>query len=296
MADSSNLPPHPETQYLNLVHQILSSGVERGDRTGTGTKSIFGAQMRFNLRDGEFPLLTTKRVYWKGIVEELLWFIKGSTSSKVLSDKGVNIWDANGSRQVLDSLGFTHREEGDLGPVYGFQWRYWGANYRGAHVDYANEGIDQLAECIKKIKTTPNDRRIIMSAWNPADIPNMALPPCHTFCQFYVANGELSCQMYQRSCDMGLGVPFNIASYALLTCMVAHVCGLKPGEFIHTLGDTHVYLNHIDALEEQLKREPRPFPKLRIKARGQTIDDFTFDDFELAGYDPHPALKMDMAV
>ena len=285
-----------EMQYLNLIRQIIDHGIEKGDRTGTGTKSIFGAQMRFSLRDDIMPLLTTKKVFWKGILEELLWFLKGETNSKLLSDKGVKIWDANGSRAYLDSLNLKHREEGDLGPVYGFQWRHWGASYVDMHTDYQGKGIDQIASCIEKIKKDPNDRRIVFSAWNPSDLPIMALPPCHMFGQFYVANGELSCLMYQRSCDMGLGVPFNIASYALLTRMVAEVCNLKPGEFVHTMGDTHVYLNHIQPLEEQLKRTPRPFPKLRINRKVTSIDDFRTDDFEIVGYDPYATVKMNMAV
>eukprot|EP01006_Ploeotia_vitrea_P036486 TRINITY_DN66026_c6_g1_i2.p3 TRINITY_DN66026_c6_g1~~TRINITY_DN66026_c6_g1_i2.p3 ORF type:complete len:253 (-),score=136.10 TRINITY_DN66026_c6_g1_i2:83-841(-) len=252
--------------------------------------------MRFSLRDDVFPLLTTKRTFWRGVAEELLWFISGSTNGKLLSDKKIRIWDGNGSREYLDSIGLTEREEGDLGPVYGFQWRHFGAKYTDVHADYSGHGIDQLAICIDKIKNNPNDRRIIMSAWNPTDLKQMALPPCHMFCQFYVANGELSCQMYQRSCDMGLGVPFNIASYALLTRLVAQVCDLKPGEFVHTLGDAHVYLNHVDALELQLQREPRPFPKLKINPEVKDIDGFKFSDFTLVGYNPHGKIPMKMAV
>jgi thymidylate synthase len=283
---------------LELVKEVITKGVRREERTGVGTLALFGANMRFSLRDGVFPLLTTKRVFWRGVAEELLWFIRGSTNAKLLSDRGVKIWDANGSRQFLDNLGLAHREEGDLGPVYGFQWRHFGATYTDMHADYTGQGVDQLAECIHKIKTQPTDRRIIMSAWNPSDLKLMALPPCHMFCQFFVdvERKELSCLMYQRSCDMGLGVPFNIASYALLTCMVAHVCGLKPGEFIHTMGDTHVYLNHVDALKEQITRTPSEFPKLRINPAVTDIDGFTFDDFTLEGYQPQSALKMDMAV
>lgn len=254
--------------------------------------------MRFSLRDGVFPLLTTKKVFWRGVVEELLWFIRGSTDAKELSERGVKIWDANGSRQFLDGIGLTDREEGDLGPVYGFQWRHFGAKYTNMRADYTGQGVDQLAECIRKIKTQPTDRRIIMSAWNPADLSQMALPPCHMFCQFFVdvSRRELSCLMYQRSCDMGLGVPFNIASYALLTCMIAHVCDLKPAEFIHTLGDTHVYLNHVDALNEQLTRVPNPFPTLRLNPDVRDIDHFTAQDIALEGYAPHGPIKMDMAV
>lgn len=299
--DYTRIPEGPELnpeemQYLELCRDIIDNGVHRGDRTGTGTLSKFGTQMRFSLRDGTLPLLTTKRTFWRGVAEELLWFISGNTNGKDLSDKGIRIWDGNGSREFLDQRGLSHREVGDLGPVYGFQWRHFGAKYVDMHTDYTNQGVDQLADCIHKIKNTPEDRRIIMSAWNPADLDEMALPPCHMFCQFYVANGELSCQMYQRSADMGLGVPFNIASYALLTHMLAHVCGLKAGDFIHTIGDAHVYVNHVDALKEQLKRSPRAFPKLIIKNTGNDIDGFCFDDFEVVGYKPHKTIKMEMAV
>ncbi|KAL8464527.1 hypothetical protein ACS0TY_034159 [Phlomoides rotata] len=250
---------HEEFLYLRLVQEIISNGSKKDDRTGTGTLSKFGCQMRFNLRKS-FPLLTTKRVFWRGVVEELLWFISGSTNATILQEKGIHIWDGNASREFLDSIGLTHREEGDLGPVYGFQWRHFGATYTNMHADYTGQGFDQLLDVIDKIKNKPDDRRIILSAWNPSDLKLMALPPCHMFAQFYVANGELSCQMYQRSADMGLGVPFNIASYALLTCMIAHVCGLVPGDFVHVIGDAHVYRNHITPLQEQLKKLPRPFP------------------------------------
>ncbi|CAK4086757.1 unnamed protein product [Aphanomyces euteiches] len=302
---------HEELQYLELIQRILDEGVQKGDRTGTGTISLFGAQMRFSLRDDIFPLLTTKRVFWKGVAEELLWFISGNTSAKTLQDKGIKIWDGNGSREYLDSIGLSHREEGDLGPVYGFQWRHFGAKYVDMHTDYTGQGHDQLAEVIHKIKHTPNDRRIILSAWNPSDLGIMALPPCHMFCQFYVANGELSCQvyrsadacwlmlnpkMYQRSADMGLGVPFNIASYSLLTRMIAQVCGLKAGDLIHVFGDAHVYLNHVEPLLEQLKRSPRPFPKLYLNPAKTDIDSFEFSDFTLEGYNPHKTIKMDMSV
>lgn len=293
---SNSIAEHDECQYLNLVKTIIQKGNVKGDRTGTGTHSIFGAQMRFSLKDGTFPLLTTKRVFMRGITEELLWFIRGSTSAKELKEKKVNIWEGNSSRQFLDSCGFTDREEGDLGPVYGFQWRHFGAEYVDMHTDYTNKGIDQLKDVIDKIKNRPDDRRILMCAWNPVDVPKMALPPCHCLVQFYVANGELSCQLYQRSADMGLGVPFNIASYALLTYMIAHVTNLKPGDFIHTLGDAHVYNNHISALEEQLKREPREFPKLKIKRTVSNIEDFKYEDFEVVDYNPHPKIEMVMAV
>ncbi|KAI8109843.1 hypothetical protein M9434_001122 [Picochlorum sp. BPE23] len=286
---------HEEFQYLDMIQEIIDEGTFRGDRTGTGTYSKFGKTMRFNLRH-TFPLLTTKRVFWRGLAEELLWFIKGSTNATELSDKGIHIWDGNGSREYLDSIGLTEREEGDLGPVYGFQWRHFGAEYSNMHADYSGKGVDQLNDLIHKIKNNPNDRRLVLTAWNPLALPEMALPPCHMFCQFYVADGELSCQMYQRSCDLGLGVPFNIASYALLTRMVAHVCGLVAGDFVHVLGDAHVYANHVDPLKEQLQHYPRHLPTLRINSEKKNIDEFTFDDFEIVDYKPHKKIQMKMAV
>lgn len=285
-----------EMQYLELTHRIIANGNKRLDRTGVGTLSIFGAQMRFNLRNNTLPLLTTKKVFFRGVAEELLWFIRGSTNAKDLQQKNIHIWDGNSTREFLDSAGFTDREEGDLGPVYGFQWRHFGAKYKTCHDNYTGEGIDQLTEVINRIKTNPTDRRIIMSAWNPVDIPQMALPPCHCLAQFFVADGELSCQLYQRSADMGLGVPFNIASYALLTHMIAHVTGLKAGDFVHTTGDTHVYLNHVEPLQEQLLRRPKPFPTLHFKRTVQSIDEFQFEDFDVRGYEPYPSIKMQMAV
>ncbi|PUU79047.1 thymidylate synthase/dCMP hydroxymethylase domain-containing protein [Tuber borchii] len=294
---------HPEYQYLDLIHNILTNGEHRPDRTGTGTISLFAPpQLRFNLKNHTFPLLTTKRVFHKAILHELLWFISGSTSNAPLSAVGVKIWEGNGSRAYLDKIGLTERAEGDLGPVYGFQWRHFGAEYVDCDTDYSGQGVDQLADVIHKLKNNPYDRRIIMSAWNPADLAKMALPPCHMFAQFYVSykegkgRGALSCVLYQRSCDMGLGVPFNIASYALLTVMIAHVCGLEPGEFIHTMGDAHVYVDHVDALKGQLERVPREFPTLKINRKVGDIDDFKFEDFELVGYDPHPSIKMNMSV
>ena len=243
-----------------------------------------------------FLLLTTKSVFWRGVAEELLWFLSGDTSAATLQEKGIKIWDGNSSREYLDSIGLTEREEGDLGPVYGWQWRHFGAEYKDRHTDYTGQGVDQLADVVNKIKNKPNDRRIIMSAWNPKDLPKMALPPCHMFAQFYVANGELSCQMYQRSADLGLGVPFNIASYALLTCLLAHVCGLKRGDFVHCIGDAHVYLNHVDALREQLQREPRPFPTLHISDEVTSVEQCTFSDLKVEGYQPHKKIQMKMAV
>eukprot|EP00002_Diphylleia_rotans_P004063 TRINITY_DN1291_c0_g2_i1.p1 TRINITY_DN1291_c0_g2~~TRINITY_DN1291_c0_g2_i1.p1 ORF type:complete len:486 (-),score=113.17 TRINITY_DN1291_c0_g2_i1:116-1573(-) len=290
-----NSPVHEEYQYLDLIRRILDEGVDKSDRTGVGTLSLFGAQMRFSLKDS-FPLLTTKRVFWRGVAEELLWFISGNTSAKTLQDKNIRIWDGNSSREYLDKIGLSHREVGDLGPVYGFQWRHFGAAYETMHTDYTGKGHDQLKEIIETLKRNPNDRRMVMSAWNPPDIQHMALPPCHILCQFYVANGELSCQMYQRSCDMGLGVPFNIASYALLTCLIAQVTGLKPGEFIHTLGDAHIYKNHVEPLRQQLLNKPRPFPKLKLNPTIQNIDEFTFQDLTLEDYDPYATISMQMAV
>ncbi|XP_020524766.1 putative bifunctional dihydrofolate reductase-thymidylate synthase isoform X2 [Amborella trichopoda] len=286
---------HEEYNYLRLVQDIISNGAQKDDRTGTGTLSKFGCQMRFNLRKS-FPLLTTKKVFWRGVVEELLWFISGSTNAKVLQEKGIHIWDGNASRDYLDSIGLTEREEGDLGPIYGFQWRHFGARYTDMHADYTGKGFDQLLDVIDKIKNKPDDRRIILSAWNPSDLKLMALPPCHMFAQFYVANGELSCQMYQRSCDMGLGVPFNIASYSLLTRMIGHVCDLTPGDFIHVLGDAHVYRTHVRPLLEQLQNLPKPFPVLKINPLKKDIDSFVGEDFQLLGYDPHKKIEMKMAV
>lgn len=288
---------HEELQYLDLVREILTSGQVKGDRTGTGTKSVFGRTMRFSLRNGVIPLLTTKRTFWRGVAIELLWFISGRTNAKELSDQGVNIWEGNSSRKYLDSIGLEHREVGDLGPVYGFQWRHFGAQYKTMHDNYDGQGVDQIKELIDMIKRDPNSRRLILSAWNPTCIKEMALPPCHVMCQFYVSNeGELSCQMYQRSADMGLGVPFNIASYSLLTMLIAKCCGLKCGDFVHVIGDCHVYLNHEEALWEQLKNEPRPFPTLNIKTDNVDIEKFKFEDLELTGYDPHKPIKMDMAI
>lgn len=285
-----------EHQYLTLVQKILTDGNYRSNRTDTKTYSIFGAQMRFDLRRG-FPLLTTKELPWRIIVEELLWFVAGHTNAKLLQQKNIHIWDGNSSRQFLDGMGFVDRAEGDLGPIYGFQWRHCGAKYGTCNDDYTGQGIDQLQNIIDRIRADPYDRRMIMCAWNPVDIPDMALPPCHCLVQFYVDSEkrELSCHMYQRSADMGLGVPFNIASYALLTHMIAHVCELQPGDFIHSIGDAHIYENHKEQLLLQLTRAPKPFPSLRIKHPAKNIDDFTLENFELVGYNPHPKIILPLS-
>jgi len=262
-------------QYLDLLNRILTEGVHKEDRTGTGTISVFGHQMRFNLEDG-FPLLTTKKLHLKSIIHELLWFLKGDTNVKYLQENGVRIWN-----EWAD-------ENGDLGHIYGYQWRSW-PDYNGGH-------IDQISEVIDQIKNNPNSRRIIVNAWNVADLGNMNLPPCHMFFQFYVADGKLSLQMYQRSADTFLGVPFNIASYALLLMMMAQVTGLKPGEFIHTTGDTHLYVNHLEQVKLQLTREPRPLPQMRINPDVKSLFDFKYEDFELVDYDPHPHIKGVVAV
>ena len=263
-------------QYLDLLQHIMDNGIDRKDRTGTGTRSVFGYQMRFNLEDG-FPLLTTKKLYLRAIIYELLWFLNGDTNVKYLQDNKVTIWDE-----------WADPETGDLGHIYGYQWRSW-PTANGGH-------IDQIKNLIDQIKNNPTSRRLIVSAWNVADIDNMALPPCHALFQFYVANGKLSCQLYQRSADTFLGVPFNIASYALLTMMIAQVTGLGLGEFVHTLGDTHIYLNHFDQVKEQLSRTPRQLPKMIINPDKHSIFDFEYEDFTLEGYDPWPKITAPISV
>jgi len=262
-------------QYLDLLRHIRKNGIIKEDRTGTGTKSVFGYQMRFNLADG-FPLLTTKKVHLKSIIYELLWFIAGDTNVKYLQEHGVTIWDEWADKN------------GDLGPVYGHQWRSWPTP--------DGKAIDQLSQVIDQIKHNPDSRRMLVTAWNPAEVDRMALPPCHCLFQFYVADGKLSCQLYQRSADTFLGVPFNIASYALLTMMIAQVCGLRPGEFIHTTGDTHIYRNHFEQVDLQLSREPRPLPVMKLNPDVKSIFDFKYEDFTLEGYDPWPAIKAPVAV
>lgn len=259
-------------QYLDLLRDIMENGVDKTDRTGVGTRSVFGRQMRFDLSKG-FPLVTTKKVHLKSIIYELLWFLKGDTNVKYLQENGVRIWN-----EWAD-------ENGELGPVYGSQWRNWNG-----------EGIDQIAQVIETLKTKPNDRRMIVSAWNVGKIPEMHLPPCHMMFQFYVANNKLSCMLYQRSCDMFLGVPFNIASYALLTMMIAQVCGLEPGEFVHTLGDTHIYHNHFEQVREQLSHTPYPLPQMKINPNVKDINDFKYEDFELVNYQSYDTIKAKVAV
>jgi thymidylate synthase len=266
---------HPEQQYLDLLSTLLTSGVDRPDRTGTGTRSIFGHQMRFDLSQG-FPLLTTKKLHLKSIIYEVLWFLRGETNVRWLQERGVKIWD-----QWAD-------ENGDLGPVYGSQWRSWPDGNGGT--------IDQIANVVHSIKTKPESRRHIVTAWNPAEVDEMALPPCHCLFQFYVAEGRLSCQLYQRSGDVFLGVPFNIASYALLTMMMAQVTGLQPGDFVHSFGDVHLYSNHVQQAHEQLQRAPKPLPRLTLNPDRHSIFDFEFEDFMLTGYDPHPHIKAEVAV
>ncbi|HEX5092829.1 MAG TPA: thymidylate synthase [Burkholderiales bacterium] len=266
---------HEERQYLDLLAEVLEKGSSKSDRTGTGTRSVFGRQMRFALGD-RFPLLTTKKLHLKSIIYELLWFLRGDTNVRWLQERGVTIWD-----EWADA-------SGELGPVYGYQWRHWRTPGGGE--------IDQIRQLLDNLRARPDSRRHLVTAWNPADVDRMALPPCHALFQFYVAEGRLSCQMYQRSADLFLGVPFNIASYSLLTLMVAQVCGLRPGEFILTLGDAHLYLNHLEQAREQLARTPRDFPRMKLNAEVRDLFAFRYEDFTLERYDPHPAIKAPIAV
>lgn len=285
-----------EIQYLDILNNILRNGIDCDDRTGVGIKSIFGTQMRFDLSKS-FPLLTTKKMFTRGITEELLWFLRGETNAKILQQKNVHIWDGNTSREFLDNVGLQRLAEGDIGETYGFLFRHFGAEYKGYQEDYTGKGFDQVAYVLDQIKNNPNSRRIIMSLWKPPFYGRACLPPCLFLYQFRVYNDTLSCSIYQRSADMGLGVPFNIASASLMTYIFAHLAGLKPGMLIHSLGDSHIYKNHIDAMREQLQRYTLPFPKLRIKNRGQkNVEDYVSSDFEILGYMCHPRIKMDMAV
>ncbi|KAJ3129489.1 Thymidylate synthase [Nowakowskiella sp. JEL0407] len=328
-SQTNQSPPHEELQYLNLAKQIISSGIHRADRTGTGSISIFAPPTaRYSLAQNSFPLLTTKRVFFRPIFEELMWFLRGQTDSTILSEKNVKIWDGNGSRAALDKAGLVNNRDGDLGPVYGFQWRHFGAEYGGCDKNYDGEGVDQIRSVVEKIVNDPLSRRILFSAWNPSDLRKMALPPCHLMAQFWVGpppkpetdpRPVLSCQFYQRSCDMGLGVPFNIASYSLLTILLAHVTNCQPGELVHVMGDAHVYCDHIDGMKTQIAREPREFPKLFIKGEkkafvgqdelkgrnlsGTQVDEimkeilqFQYEDMILEGYNPHPKIELPLSV
>ena len=280
-----------EAAYLELLKTVLTRGKDRADRTGVGTRGLFGAQLRFDLRDS-FPLLTTKKVHLKSIIHELLWFMRGETTVASLQAAGVSIWDEWATAPQTARFG---RAAGDLGPVYGHQWRNFGATPR-ADGGWESDGVDQLTKVLRDIKQTPSSRRLIVTGWNPKEAEAVALPPCHTLFQFYVQDGELSCQLYQRSADIFLGVPFNIASYALLTQMMAQVTGLKPGEFIHSFGDVHLYSNHVQQAREQLQRAPKPLPRLALNPDRQSIFDFQYEDFLLTGYDPHAHIKAEVAV
>ena len=287
---------HEELQYLNLINNILENGQDCDDRTGVGIRSLFGTQMKFDLSKG-FPLLTTKKMFTRGITEELLWFLRGETDAKILQEKKVRIWDGNSTREFLDNRGLTHLEEGDIGAAYGFQFRHFGAKYENCHADYTGRGFDQVEYVLDQIRNHPTSRRIVLSLWNPPDLNNAVLPPCHMVYQFRVYGDKLSCSMYQRSGDIGLGVPFNIASASLMTYLFAHLTGLKPGMLVHTIADAHIYNNHIDAMKKQIMRDPLPFPKLKIKDRGQSkVEDYLASDFEITGYISHPGIKMQMAV
>ena len=278
-------------QYLDLLQHVLAHGVPKEDRTGTGTLSVFGYQMRFDLQKG-FPLLTTKKLHTRSIIHELLWFLSGDTNVRSLQERGVTIWDEWATKEQCARFG---RSEGDMGPIYGHQWRNFGAT-KNPDGSYKRDGIDQISFVIETIKKNPSSRRLIVSGWNPKEADQVALPPCHTLFQFFVANGKLSCQLYQRSADIFLGVPFNIASYALLTHMIAEVTGLTVGDFVHTLGDAHLYRNHIEQAKTQLARAPKSLPTLKLLGNRKSIFDFTYEDFVIEGYDPHPSIKAPIAV
>ncbi len=285
---------HPEYQYLNLIRQVLQHGVLEKGRNGN-TYALFGYNMRFNLSDGTLPLLTTKQVAWKTCLKELLWFIRGCTDNAVLQAQKVHIWDGNSTREFLDSRGLTNNRVNDLGPIYGYQWRHFNAPYIDCDASYEGQGIDQLAQIIETLKTDPTSRRMIMTAWNPCQLDQMALPPCHILCQFNVLDGRLSCTMYQRSCDIGLGVPFNIASYSMLTHILAKHCDLLPGEFIYNMGNVHIYDDHVEPLKLQLERVPYEFPKVNIINKHDNINDYVLEDVMLTTtYQYHPAIKMAM--
>jgi len=292
-----------EQTYLNLVQEAIMYGDYHDDRTKVGTYSLFGNQLVFNLEGGILPLLTTKKIMVKSILKELLWIMKGQTDSKILNQSGVKIWNDNGSRSFLDASGFTTREEGDLGPIYGFQWRHAGAEYIDSMTDYNGQGVDQLKQLVDRLVANPTDRRMIICSWNVPQLSQMALPPCHCLVQFYVRGGKyLDCKLYQRSADLGLGVPFNIASYSFLMYVLGKWCNLTPGKFIHTFGDVHVYSNHVDALKVQLTRKPYPFPTIEFVGDFtlETLKDITMDEwcnsFIIKNYTYHPAIKMDMAI
>lgn len=287
---------HPEEQYLQLIRDILSEGIMENGRNGN-VLTVFGAAMRFSLENNSIPILTSKRVAWKTCLKELLWFIRGDTSNTRLQEQNVKIWNGNGSRDFLDSRGLQHLKEGDLGAVYGHQWRFFNANYETCDTDYTGKGVDQLQYVIDNLKNpeTRNSRRLLVSAWNPCQLDEMALPPCHVLMQFNVIGGDkLSCALYQRSGDVGLGVPFNIASYSFLTHIIAKHCGLKPYEFIYHLGNAHIYDDHIESLKIQVDRQPYDFPTIEIKQTRDNINDYTMDDFELTGYKAHETIKMEM--
>lgn len=285
-----------ELQYLDTVRECIKGGEKQQDRTGTGTLTLFGRSMRYSLDNGRFPLLTTKMVPFRVVAEELLFFVRSQTDNKILKSKNIHIWDGNSTKEYFEKVGIERKED-DLGPVYGFQWRHFGAEYKTCNDNYEGQGIDQLQRAIDTLKANPASRRMVVVAWNPQQLSEMALPPCHCMFQFLAANGKLTCILYQRSGDMGLGVPFNIASYSLLTVMVAKLAGLEPYEFVHFIGDAHVYCDHIEPLKLQLEREPRDFPTLKLADKDyKRIEDFALEDFILEGYNPHPKIAMKMSV